>query len=53
MENHICNTNNEYYKYAEKKGYPLIAVIPQNHCVFCGDIKNNITVAMTGNNDSD
>lgn len=34
--NHTCNTDNQYYKYAVKKGYPLIAVVPKYHCVFCG-----------------
>ena len=39
-ERHVCNTDNQYYKYAQKKGYSLIAVIPKGHCVFCGDERN-------------
>lgn len=36
---HVCDTNNQYYKYAQEKGYSLTAVIPKNHCWICGSQK--------------
>ena len=40
MKKHICNTDNQYYKYALKKGMAISNVIPIGHCVFCGSESN-------------
>lgn len=37
---HVCNKDNQYYRYAVKHKMMLIAVIPKNHCVFCGSERN-------------
>jgi len=38
-KSHVCNRDNQFYKYAEKNRLSLMAVIPKNHCWICGDVR--------------